>query len=69
MIRAVVKKFLFNELEIIFFAYILDENKWKINDEDLRRNAFSLSNCYFFIFLIISFLKFEYHIFHYFHFL
>jgi hypothetical protein len=26
MLRAIVKKFLFNELEIVFFAYILEQN-------------------------------------------
>jgi hypothetical protein len=32
MMRAIVKKFIFNELEIIFFSYILEENKWEIDD-------------------------------------
>jgi hypothetical protein len=36
MMRAVVKKFLFNELEVVFFAYILEENQWKIDDRDLN---------------------------------
>lgn len=33
MIRSVVKKFQFNELEIIFFAYLVDYNKWNADDE------------------------------------
>ena len=36
MMRAIAKKFLFNELEIIFFGYILEENKWAIDDERLK---------------------------------
>lgn len=35
MLRSIAKKFLMNELEIIFFAYILRENNWKIDDEKI----------------------------------
>ncbi len=44
MLRAVAKKFLFNELEIIFFAYILDENDWKFNDENIQKFAANLTD-------------------------
>ncbi len=36
MLRAIAKKFLFNELEIIFFGYILDENKWTYKDDNIK---------------------------------
>jgi len=35
MLRFITKKFMLNELEIIFFAYILDENNWDIKDKRL----------------------------------
>lgn len=44
MMRAIAKKFFFNELEIIFFAYILEENKWAIVDPDVRKHAFALQD-------------------------
>lgn len=44
MIRSIVKKFLFNELEIVFFAYILEENRWKIDDEHLKMSAFQMKD-------------------------
>lgn len=40
MLRAIVKKFMFNEMEIVFFGYILEENKWAIHDDKLRKSAF-----------------------------
>jgi len=40
MMRAISKKFLFNELEIVFLAYILEENKWALSDEKLREHSF-----------------------------
>jgi hypothetical protein len=39
MLRAITKKFFFNELEIVFFAYILDQNKWQYDEENVRRAA------------------------------
>lgn len=36
MLRSIAKKFIFNELEIVFFAYILRENNWKIDDEKIK---------------------------------
>lgn len=44
MLRAVAKKFLFNELEIIFFAYILDENDWKYSDENIQKFSANLTD-------------------------
>lgn len=41
--RAIVKKFIFNELEIIFFSYILEENKWDI-DEKVKEAAFQFQD-------------------------
>lgn len=40
MIRSIIKKFLFNELEVIYFGYILEETKWKIDDIELRKHAY-----------------------------
>lgn len=40
MIRAIVKKFLFNELELIFFGYVLEESKWKVEDIEVRKHAY-----------------------------
>lgn len=42
ILRAVVKKFFFNEFEIIFFAHFTDENEWKINDDILKTNSNSI---------------------------
>lgn len=39
MLRAIAKKFFLNELEIFFWGYILEENKWAINDEKLKEHA------------------------------
>ena len=44
MLRAISKKFFLNELEIIFLGYILEENKWAINDEDLKKHSFTLAD-------------------------
>jgi len=44
MLRAVSKKFLFNELEIVFFAYILDENEWKYADDNIKKYANGLTD-------------------------
>ena len=42
MIKSISKKFIFNELEIVFFAYILEEYEWHIKDEKLRHNSFNM---------------------------
>lgn len=31
-------------MEIVFFAYILEENKWAIHDDRLKKHAFALKD-------------------------
>jgi len=33
-----------NELEIIFFAYILEENAWALDDYELKSSAYYLKD-------------------------
>jgi hypothetical protein len=44
MIRSIVKKFLFNELELIFFGYVLEESKWKVEDIEVRKHAYFMND-------------------------
>ncbi|KAL4499276.1 hypothetical protein ABPG72_006862 [Tetrahymena utriculariae] len=44
MIRAIIKKFLFNELELIFFGYVLEESKWKVDDIEVRKQAYFMND-------------------------
>lgn len=44
MIRSIIKKFLFNELEIIFFSYVLEESKWKVDDIEVRKHAYFMND-------------------------
>lgn len=39
-----VKIFLFNELEVLFFGYILEENNWAISDKLVRQQAFTIKD-------------------------
>lgn len=44
MLRSITKKFMLNELEIIFFAYILEENAWALDDYELKSSAYYLKD-------------------------
>lgn len=44
MIRSIIKKFLFNELELIFFGYVLEESKWKVDDIEVRKQAYFMND-------------------------
>ena len=44
MIRSITKKFLFNELELVFFAYVLEEGKWKVDDIEVRKHAYFMND-------------------------
>lgn len=44
MIRSITKKFLFNELELIFFGYVLEESKWKVDDIEVRKHAYFMND-------------------------
>lgn len=44
MIRSIIKKFLFNEFEVIYFGCILEESKWKVDDIELRKHAYFMDD-------------------------
>jgi len=44
MIRSIVKKFLLNELELLFLGYVLEESKWKVDDIEVRKHAYYMND-------------------------
>ncbi|CAD8045714.1 unnamed protein product [Paramecium sonneborni] len=38
MLRGVTKKFMFNELEVLFFLHIIESQKWRFDDDPLIQN-------------------------------